>query len=100
MNGLIERVSKYPSGTVLIIEWTNGTLIKGWLDTIFETDNGLDLDEDGYEEYFAMLVKVQSILQAPFQQNEYSVGNLIEVSTKESILKILLEDGTMVWKNP
>lgn len=100
MDSLIQKVSGYPSGTVLVIELMNGRKIKGWLDTIFETDNGLELDEDGYEEYFALLVKIQSILQEPLQQNEkYAVGSLIEVSARDNLSKISLEDGTVVWHN-
>lgn len=100
MDSLIQKVSGYPSGTVLVIEWMNGRKVKGWLDTIFETDNGLELDEDGYEEYFALLVKIQSILQEPLQQNEkYAAGSLIEVSARDNLSKISLEDGTVVWHN-
>lgn len=99
MDSLIQKVSRYPNGTLLVIEWIDGWKIKGWLDTIFETDNGLELDEEGYEEYFAFLVKIHSILQKPLQNDEkYEVGSFIEISIRDNLFKISLEDGTIVWE--
>ncbi|AQT86334.1 hypothetical protein ERICIV_01736 [Paenibacillus larvae subsp. larvae] len=100
MDSLIQSISGYPNGTILVVEWTDGKKIRGWIDTIFETDNGIELDDENYQEYYAFLIRVQSVLQKPLLKNEKKpVGSLIEVSERDNISKISLEDGTVIWKS-
>lgn len=73
-------------------------MVWGRLDTIYETDNGLELDDDGYEEYYACAIEVLSILSNSDGKN-FRVGQLIEISSKEPHLcKVRLENGEIVWE--
>ena len=56
MDELLDKLSKYPNGTRLVIELSEETKIIGEIDTICESDNGLDMDEEGYEEYYACII--------------------------------------------
>ncbi|MBR6366042.1 MAG: hypothetical protein IKS10_08125 [Lachnospiraceae bacterium] len=49
-------VHKHPDGIYHII-FQNGEEISAEYDTDYETDNGLSLDEAGYEEYIAIVFK-------------------------------------------
>jgi hypothetical protein len=96
---LIKSISVYPNGTIIYIEWLNGSIIKGEIDTIYETDNGLDLDEIGYQEYFACAVKVIDILRETEDDTEkYKIGNLIEISELKSPFKITLANGSIIYE--
>ncbi len=49
---MVREISKYPNGTYLKIEWENSQLVlEGIIDTIYETDNGLEEDDAGYMEF-------------------------------------------------
>ncbi len=98
MDKLIEKISSYPNGTSLLIEFLNGLRIKGKLDAIYETDNGLEMDEEGYLEYFACTVEIGTIINHPQEMDNYiKKGNLIEVSSQNEILSVSLDDGTVIW---
>lgn len=57
----IKALLRYPNGTKMILEWKNGLRIQGLIDTSYETDNGLELEDEGYEEYYALAVKILSV---------------------------------------
>ncbi len=96
MDELMRSINKYPNGTKLIIVLNNGTKIKGQIDTIYETDNGLEPDEDGYKEFYACVLKVETFLDN-IKDEAINVGSLIEISMQEPPLGIWLEDNTKVW---
>ena len=45
---MLDAIIKFPNGTGLIVKMKNGGLITGFIDTIYEDDNGLDFGTDGY----------------------------------------------------
>lgn len=48
MDEMIQKVSAYPNGTYLKIIWSFGKdELEGIIDTVYETNNGLNEDEDG-----------------------------------------------------
>lgn len=97
MDELLYKISKYPNGTKLIIQLNKDIKIEAEIDTIYESDNGLDMDEDGYEEYYACIIKVISILDAQQQIEGIKVGSLMEITKKNPPINICLKDGTIVW---
>lgn len=99
MDELLEKISKYPNGTRLIIELSKGIKIEAEIDTIYETDNGLDMDEAGYEEYYACVIKVIALRYNQQQIQNIKIGSLMEISMKNPPISICLKDGTIVWQN-
>ena len=97
MDELIKAIDKYENGTKLIYEFEDEGKILGETDTIYESDNGLDLDEEGYEEYYVAVVKVISILQHSDVTKDIKVNSLIEIFYKYPISGIELEDGSLIW---
>ncbi|MDU7150374.1 MAG: hypothetical protein E6300_18080 [Clostridium sp.] len=97
MDELIKAIDKYENGTKLIYEFDDEGKILGETDTIYESDNGLDLDEEGYEEYYVAVVKVISILQHSDVTKDIKVNSLIEIFYKYPISRIELEDGSLIW---
>jgi hypothetical protein len=82
----------------LIIEWKDGLRIKGLLDTIYETDNGLELEDEDYDEYFACTLKIMPIDNNP-SGNVLRENTLLEVSNQNKPIKIFLENGVLIWQD-
>ena len=38
MDILLDVINKHPNGTELVVEWKNGCVVRGSIDTIYETD--------------------------------------------------------------
>ncbi|EAD0694743.1 hypothetical protein EDX87_00865 [Listeria monocytogenes] len=98
MDEMLREINKYPNGTVLIIKWKNNLMLKGEIDTIYETDNGLEMDSDDYIEFYACSVKVLEILSSPIEGTELVVDSLIEISMQNSPSEIMLENDVVVWR--
>lgn len=97
MDEMLKVLNKYPNGTYLILHWEKEEIsLEGIIDTMYESNNGLDEDEDGYLEFYACAFKIYKIIQKP---SDYAVkaNELIEISilNKPSIIK--LKDGMVIW---
>lgn len=98
MNDLIMALNEYPNGTEVIIEWQSGVSLIGEIDTIFETDNGLELEDESYEEYYSCLIRIISIENDSKNELAIGVGELLEVSEKNAPLKVKLkEKGDVIY---
>ncbi|RKJ08256.1 hypothetical protein D7X33_50125, partial [Butyricicoccus sp. 1XD8-22] len=75
----ISALNRYPNGTRVVVAWGNNLKVKAELDTIYETDNGLEMEEEGYEEYFACTLKILSI-EKNVSKKIVREGELLELS--------------------
>ncbi len=99
MDEMMREISKYANGTYLKVEWGNGKLVLGGrIDTIYESDNGLDEDDAGYKEFYACAFRIDKIFKNP-KDTIYEVGSLIEISVENKPTLITLQSGSMLWKN-
>lgn len=98
MDGFISVLNRYPNGTEVLVDWENNLIIKAELDTIYETDNGLELEEEGYEEYFACTLKILSI-KKNLSNKVIREGELLELSKLNKPSNIFLVNGELIWKS-
>lgn len=101
MDKMMQQLSTHPNGTFLRISWDFGkVVIEGTLDTIYETDNGAEMDEEHYQEFYACAVLVKRIVRnlsnSPLAVN--SLNSLTEVSVENLPSKIELVDETVIWR--
>ncbi|GLI86262.1 hypothetical protein ANABIO32_40460 [Rossellomorea marisflavi] len=91
--------------STIVIEWENGLKVSGKLDTIFETDNGLE--DDDFIEYDSAIFRVDHILAEPYDVDNViyqwlanNQGDLIEVSLLNDCPSLLkLTNGITIWKH-
>lgn len=97
MNKMMRHLSTCPNGTFLRISWDFGkVVIEGTLDTIYETDNGAEMEEEQYQEFYACAVLIKRIVRN-LSGGPLTVNSLIEVSVENPPSKIELVDGTVIW---
>ena len=98
MDLMMKKIVKYPNGTDLTVFWHNRNLIlKGKIDTVYESNNCLDEDDPNYKEFYACTFEIVKIIKKPidFEKRE---GDLVEISIDNQPSLISLLDGTVVWK--
>lgn len=98
MDEMLRKISKYPNGTFIKITWEYGNMaIEGVIDTIYETDNGLDMDDKEYQEFYACAVMVKKVI-SNLKMEKLKINQLIELSKENQPTSIALEDGTIIWE--
>jgi hypothetical protein len=98
MDELLKSLNKYPNGTKLIIEWKKKLKLKGEIDTIYETDNGLEMDNKDYKEFYSCLIQVLDILSSSNKKNTIAIGSLMDITMQDPPSIITLETGEIIWK--
>lgn len=98
MDILLKEISKYPNGTELFVKWKNGDIVYGSIDTIYETDNGLELEDKKYKEFYACLLYVLDILGVADENKGFVKGDFIEISMQNPPQEISLKDETIIWE--
>ncbi|MEW4289667.1 hypothetical protein [Rossellomorea marisflavi] len=101
---LIKALKDHRKSTI-VMEWENGLKVSGKLDTIFETDNGLE--DDDFIEYDSAIFRVDHILAKPYDVDNViyqwlanNQGDLIEVSLLNDCPSLLeLTNGITIWKH-
>ena len=61
------------------IQWEN-SIIYGSLDTIYEDDNMLEIEDPNYEEFWTVLLRINKIIKNGDEIQGYKVGDLIEIN--------------------
>ena len=98
MDEMLRKISNYPNGTFLKITWEYGNMvIEGVIDTIYKTDNGLDMDDKEYQEFYACAVMVKKVI-SNLKMEKLKMNQLIELSKANQPTSIELEDGTIIWE--
>lgn len=98
MDEMLRKISKYPNGTFIKITWEYENIaIEGVIDTIYETDNGLDMDDKEYQEFYACTVMVKKVI-SNLKMEKLKINQLIELSKENQPTSIALEDGTIIWE--
>ena len=100
MDDMIKKISVYPNGSYLRLIWDyKKTIVEGVIDTIYETDNGLDENDKGYQEFYACAIKIIKVVRN-LDGKELDINQLIEISREKQPTSIELKDGTIVWEKP
>ena len=98
MDDMIKKISAYPNGSYLRLIWDyKKTIVERVLDTIYETDNGLDENDKGYQEFYACVIKIKKVVRN-LDGKELDINQLIEISRETQPTSIELKDGTIVWE--
>lgn len=98
MDEMMKAINKYANGTYLKVEWENGQLVlEGRIDTIYETNNGFEEEDDGYKEFYACAFSVENIVSNS-KEKECHIGGLIEISIENEPTLIALDNGSIIWR--
>ena len=97
---MMQEICKYPNGTYLELKWANDSLsLGGVIDTIYESDNGLDEKDDGYKEFYCCAFRIKRIDKNTTNMR-YEINDLIELSIENQPVFITLKDGKVIYENP
>ncbi len=66
------------SSQIYSLTYSNGDVIEVQVDTCYETDNGLEEDDQNYEEYHACAMRIVKIIVD--KSKNLKKGNLIEIN--------------------
>lgn len=97
MDEFISVLNKFPNGTELFVEFEENVRIKAVIDTMYETDNGLELEDENYEEFYACLLEIISI-EKNSSNTELIEGALLELTKYNKPSNIFLSNGEQIWK--
>ncbi|MCT4543799.1 MAG: hypothetical protein N4A63_09670 [Vallitalea sp.] len=78
----------------------DGSKYSGVINSFYETDNGLEMDEEGYLEYYACAVSIKTIHVNNSQSIQFiKKGTIQELGGNNIPRAILSSDGTTLWSN-
>ncbi|TYQ13393.1 UNVERIFIED_CONTAM: hypothetical protein Cloal_4468 [Acetivibrio alkalicellulosi] len=106
--GLLGKSYRDNHEKVLKFEWEDGLKFEAVIDTLSETDNGKELDDDEFEEYHACFITVKKIIQIPTDYNNViserfgaslEVNKGYEISYINAPNKIYDIDGILLWES-
>ncbi|MGZ0040406.1 hypothetical protein [Paenibacillus ottowii] len=105
-DSLIKAIISVPKEE-LTFYWGNGLKIIGTKDTIYETNNGLDEDDNGFLEYDAAVIEVKKIEATPINDEgsiykwlQKGKSSFIEISLHDDPPSMITSsDGSIIWKN-
>lgn len=96
---LVKKLSSYQNGTLLEIIWKDNRTFCYELDTLYDTDNGWEIDDTEYKEYHAALLRLHEQIHSNKLQNH--LPKFVEVGDDKNnplIIK-LVETGEIIWKD-
>jgi hypothetical protein len=99
LDNLLSAIHDLSIGAVLIIEWATKLTVRAELLSIYESENGLELDDPDYEEYYSSAVTILDIIESGSGEPGFEVGESIEINKQNPPVRITLEDGEVIWPN-
>lgn len=91
----------------LIFEWKDETVIEAVILTFYETDNGYEMEEEGYEEYNACALKFTRIINLPnsrrnsisdVKNDDITVGSNMELSHCNPPARVTTPNGIIIFE--
>lgn len=80
MRPFAEELDAHP-GSSIEMKLQDGTVLIASLDTCYESDNDLEMDEEGYEEYFSYVFMIEKVLSVSKENAEkYQENTLFELN--------------------
>src|SRR5690554_919370 len=90
----------------LIFEWSDGIVLKATIDSFFETDNGLEMDDINYKEYYACTIMINEVILVPENCKNSTLyvstgnileGKMVEISYQNIPEKIYTQAKDFIW---
>lgn len=79
MGNLFKDISEEPH-KIYTLNFEDGSILEVKQDTCYETDNGLDEDDEQYQEYHACAMRIKSVIKDATLEKRYREQMLIEIS--------------------
>lgn len=79
IGNLFKDISEEPH-KVYTLKFEDGSILKAKQDTCYETDNGLDEDDEQYQEYHACAMRIINVIKDATLERRYREQMLIEIS--------------------
>ena len=79
MGNLFKDISEEPH-KVYTLKFVDGSIVEVKHDTCYETDNGLDEDDEQYQEYHACAMRIINVIKDASLEKKYREQMLIEIN--------------------
>ena len=76
INNFFKQFESAKNSDLFRIEWSDGSAAEVSVDTTYEDDNGLELDDVNYEEYWSVAVEIRKIYKKGMLLDGYNEGDL------------------------
>ena len=97
INNMLVTLWGLPVGARIIVEYDHGDCVLDCeIDTMYDSDNGLDDDDPDYIEYYAVAVRVIHVIKNRTGWN-HKPGTLFEISVLNEPTAIKDTDGKVLW---
>ena len=98
MDLMVEKLLKLPVGEKLVLELDDGaTVLAGEIDTCYDSDNDLDVNDENYEVYYVCLFKINEVISC-LNEQDYKANQFIELSIYNHPDRITSENGDIIWE--
>jgi len=79
IGNLFKDISEKPH-KIYILEFNDGSILKVKQDTCYESDNGLEEDDEQYQEYYACAMEIIKVIKDTTPEKKYKERMLIEIN--------------------
>ncbi|MCI8753192.1 MAG: hypothetical protein HFH66_17985, partial [Lachnospiraceae bacterium] len=79
IGNLFKDISEEPY-KIYILEFNDGSILKAQMDTCYESDNGLEEDDEQYQEYYACAMEIIKVIKDTTPEKKYKERMLIEIN--------------------